>query len=54
MTEQHYYYGTGKRKTSVAEVRLYPGGGGFTVNERRWRSSFPFQRGAPRSRSRFE
>ena len=28
-----YYYGTGRRKTSTARVRLYPGDGTFTVNE---------------------
>jgi small subunit ribosomal protein S9 len=27
-----YYYGTGRRKTSVARVRLYPGDGAFVVN----------------------
>ena len=27
-----YYYGTGRRKTSVARVRLYPGSGAFVVN----------------------
>lgn len=27
-----YFYGTGRRKTSVARVRLYPGGGEITVN----------------------
>ena len=27
-----YYYGTGRRKTSVARVRLYPGEGAFVVN----------------------
>ena len=44
MTEQqHYYYGTGKRKTSVAQVRLYPGGGGFTVNERTIEEFFPLE-----------
>ncbi len=31
MAEQ-YYYGTGRRKTSVARVRLYPGGGAIVVN----------------------
>ncbi len=31
MAEQ-YYYGTGRRKTSVARVRLYPGGGAIIVN----------------------
>ena len=28
------YYGTGRRKTSVARVRLVPGEGSITVNER--------------------
>lgn len=27
-----YFYGTGRRKSAVARVRLYPGGGEFTVN----------------------
>jgi small subunit ribosomal protein S9 len=29
-----YYYGTGRRKSSVARVRVYPGGGSFKVNGR--------------------
>ena len=29
-----YYYGTGRRKNSVARVRLYPGTGAITVNGR--------------------
>jgi small subunit ribosomal protein S9 len=32
MTAQHYYYGTGRRKTSVARVRLYPGNGAIVIN----------------------
>ena len=32
MATQRYFYGTGKRKTSVARVRLYPGNGAVTVN----------------------
>ena len=32
MTDQHYYYGTGRRKSAVARVRLYPTPGGITVN----------------------
>ena len=32
MTESHYYYGTGRRKTAVARVRVYPGQGGMTIN----------------------
>lgn len=27
-----YYYGTGRRKTAVARVRLYPGNGAIVVN----------------------
>jgi small subunit ribosomal protein S9 len=30
----HYYYGTGRRKTATARVRLYPGDGGFVVNDK--------------------
>ena len=30
--EQHYYYGTGRRKTAVARVRLYPGTGAVIIN----------------------
>ena len=32
MAEARYYYGTGRRKTSVARVRLYPGTGDIVVN----------------------
>lgn len=34
MYESNYYYGTGRRKSSVARVRLYPGTGKVTINER--------------------
>ena len=34
-TEQQYYYGTGKRKTSIAKVRLYlDDGGPFIINNK--------------------
>lgn len=29
-----YYYGTGRRKKSIARVRLIPGEGNITINER--------------------
>ena len=29
-----YFYGTGRRKSSVARVRLYPGSGKITINKR--------------------
>lgn len=31
-TEKRYYQGTGRRKTAVARVRLFPGNGSFVVN----------------------
>ncbi len=34
MYESNYYYGTGRRKSSVARVRVYPGTGKITINER--------------------
>lgn len=42
MTEQHYYYGTGKRKAAIAQVRLYPGSEGFTVNDKPLEVAFPW------------
>ncbi|HKM39942.1 MAG TPA: 30S ribosomal protein S9 [bacterium] len=35
------YYGTGRRKTAVAKVRLVPGGGRFMVNDRPAEDYFP-------------
>ncbi len=32
MEKQAYFYGTGKRKTAVAQVRLLPGNGAIIVN----------------------
>ena len=32
MTNQHYSAGTGRRKTAVARVRLYPGAGAIVIN----------------------
>jgi len=29
-----YFYGTGRRKKSVARVRVYPGSGAITINDR--------------------
>ncbi|MGQ9693700.1 MAG: 30S ribosomal protein S9 [Thermodesulfobacteriota bacterium] len=37
------FYGTGKRKTSVARVWLRPGQGKFTVNERELENFFPLE-----------
>ena len=32
MTEQHYYYGIGRRKDAIARVRLYATPGNITIN----------------------
>jgi len=32
LTEQHYYYGTGRRKGAIARVRLYATPGNITIN----------------------
>jgi len=41
MAEQVQYYGTGRRKSSVARVFLRPGSGKFTVNGREFDKYFP-------------
>ena len=38
---QHYYYGTGRRKTAVARVRLVPGNGAIVVNGKALGEAFP-------------
>ncbi|HKV95149.1 MAG TPA: 30S ribosomal protein S9 [Candidatus Angelobacter sp.] len=40
MAEQVQYYGTGRRKSSVARVFLRPGGGKFAVNGREFDKYF--------------
>ncbi len=34
MYDSNFLYGTGRRKSSVARVRLYPGTGKITINDR--------------------
>jgi len=41
VAEQKYYYGTGKRKTAIARVRLLPGGGSVVINEKPLQEAFP-------------
>ena len=41
MIQQQYFYGTGRRKTSIARVRLYPGTGTVIVNGRPIEEVFP-------------
>ncbi|MBI3954159.1 MAG: 30S ribosomal protein S9 [Chloroflexi bacterium] len=38
---QSYYYGTGRRKTAVARVRLLPGNGAIVVNGKSLGEFFP-------------
>lgn len=33
MKEQKYYFGTGRRKTSIAQVRIFAGSGKFTIRK---------------------
>lgn len=40
---QVQYYGTGRRKKSVARVRLVPGTGKVTINGRESRDYFPYE-----------
>ncbi len=38
---ERYYYGTGRRKTAIARVRLYPGTGAIIVNGKPFEQVFP-------------
>jgi small subunit ribosomal protein S9 len=37
---EQYYYGTGRRKSAVARVRLYPGSGSIVVNGKPFQDVF--------------
>jgi len=41
MSDAAYVWGTGRRKCSVAQVRLYAGEGGITVNGKPYTELFP-------------
>ena len=41
MSEQKYFYGTGKRKTAIARVRLMAGEGAIIVNGSDFEQRFP-------------
>ena len=41
MAEVTYYAGTGRRKTAIAQVRLIPGTGTVTVNDKPLEAYFP-------------
>jgi small subunit ribosomal protein S9 len=40
---ERYYYGTGRRKTAVARVRLYPGSGTIVVNGKPFQEVFGWE-----------
>lgn len=40
MADQQYFYGTGRRKTAVARVRLYPGNGAVVINGKTLEETF--------------
>ena len=42
MTQEQYYYGTGKRKTAIAKVRLYTQPGNVVVNGKPLEEAFPW------------
>lgn len=44
MVDSLYYWGTGRRKSAVARVRLAPGNGAFRVNGRDCEEYFPRER----------
>ena len=41
MDKQAYFYGTGRRKTAIARVRLMPGNGAIIVNGTPYEEVFP-------------
>ena len=43
MAEKNQIWGTGRRKTSVARVKLTPGSGKITVNKRAFEVYFPLE-----------
>jgi len=41
MEKQAYFYGTGRRKTAVAQVRVLPGSGAIIINGTPYEELFP-------------
>lgn len=41
MKEKAYFYGTGRRKTAIAQVKLFPGNGAIIVNGIPYEERFP-------------
>jgi small subunit ribosomal protein S9 len=51
---ERYYYGTGKRKTAIARVRLYPGGDSITVNGKPVEQALPWSQWQQRAKEPFQ
>ncbi len=43
MTQQHYYHGVGRRKSAIAQVRLYTQPGDIVVNGKPLEKAFPWE-----------
>ena len=41
MSDEKYIWATGKRKCAIAQIRLFPGDGGITINDRPHEEIFP-------------
>lgn len=41
MSDEKYIWATGKRKCAIAQIRLFPGDGGITINDRPYEEIFP-------------
>jgi len=41
LEKQGYFSGTGRRKTAIAQVKLFPGGGAIVVNGKPYEELFP-------------
>ena len=41
MEKQVYFYGTGRRKTAVARVKVFPGNGAIIINGTPYEEAFP-------------
>ncbi len=41
MSDEKYIWATGKRKCAIAQIRLFPGDGGITINDKPHEEIFP-------------
>jgi small subunit ribosomal protein S9 len=43
MQQEHYYHGVGRRKSAIAQVRLYTQPGGIVINGKPLEEAFPWE-----------